>query len=162
MAIVDVLDHFPGDAPSRPDLSAILERTLTAVARVQDSASGLWWQVLDQAGRPGNYLEASGTSMFVYAIAKAVRNGLIPEAWLPIAARGFDGLLRELVTVDGAGQVNLHGTCASAGLGGQPYRDGSFEYYVGERVATNDLHGVGAFILAALEMESVSVPSGRT
>jgi unsaturated rhamnogalacturonyl hydrolase len=43
--------------------------------------------------------------------------------------------------------------CTSAGLGGNPYRDGSFEYFISEPVATNDLHGVGAFILAASEME---------
>jgi unsaturated rhamnogalacturonyl hydrolase len=157
MAIVDVLDHFPEVRPDRYELIAILERTLAAVARVQDEESGLWWQVLDQPRRPGNYLEASGTSMFVYAIAKAVRNGHLPQIWMPIATRGFQGLLEHLVTLDPQGRVDLHGTCASAGLGGNPYRDGSYEYYVGERVATNDLHGVGAFILAALEMEAVSL-----
>jgi unsaturated rhamnogalacturonyl hydrolase len=61
------------------------------------------------------------------------------------------------VTVGEQGTVELNGICASAGLGGEPYRDGSYEYYVGERVATNDLHGTGAFRLAALEMESAAL-----
>jgi unsaturated rhamnogalacturonyl hydrolase len=159
MALVDVLDHFPKDLPARQDLIAVLGRTVSAVAKVQDPETGLWWQVLDQADRPGNYPEASGTSMFVYAIAKGVHNGLLPDARLPVASRGFEGLLHHLVTVGEEGRLDLHGVCASAGLGGDPYRDGSYEYYVGERVITNDLHGVGAFILAALEMEIVSVPS---
>jgi unsaturated rhamnogalacturonyl hydrolase len=72
MAIVDVLDVFPVSHPARETFLEILERTLTAVSRVQDTNTGLWWQVLDQGDRPGNYLEASGTSMFVYAIAKGV------------------------------------------------------------------------------------------
>jgi unsaturated rhamnogalacturonyl hydrolase len=159
MALVDVLDHFPRDLPARLELIAVLGRTVSAVAKVQDPETGLWWQVLDQANRPGNYLEASGTSMFVYAIAKGVRNGLLPDAWLSVASRGFEGLLHYLVTVGEEGRLDLRGVCASAGLGGDPYRDGSYEYYVGEQVITNDLHGVGAFILAALEMEIVSVPS---
>jgi unsaturated rhamnogalacturonyl hydrolase len=75
MAIVDVLDYFPQEHPARPTILAILDRTVEAVAHVQDEATGLWWQVLDQGGRQGNYLEASGTSMYVYAITKGVRSG---------------------------------------------------------------------------------------
>lgn len=153
MALVDVLDFFPQDHPARPAIVAILDRTIEAVSRVQDGATGLWWQVLDQGGRPGNYLEASGTGMYVYAIAKGVRKGYLSERWAPIAARGFEGLLKHVVTVNDQGQIDLHGICTSAGLGGNPYRDGSFDYYISEPVATNDLHGVGAFILAATEME---------
>ncbi|MBE7555154.1 MAG: glycoside hydrolase family 88 protein [Anaerolineales bacterium] len=155
MALVDVLDHFPQEHAARQEFLAIFERTLSAVARVQDEATGLWWQVLDQGSRPGNYLEASGTGMVVYAIAKGVRNGYLDKSWLPIAARGFAGLLKHLVTVDSEGLVNLHSICSTAGLGGDPYRDGSFEYYVSEPIITNDLHGVGPFILAAVELESV-------
>jgi len=157
MALVDVLDHLPQDLPARGELVAILERTASAVGRVQDKTTGLWWQVLDQADRPGNYLEASGSCMFVYSIGKAVRKGYLDESWLPVAARGFKGVVDHLVTVSERGTVELNGICASAGLGGEPYRDGSYEYYVGERVATNDLHGTGAFILAALEMESAAL-----
>ncbi|GAB4529668.1 MAG: glycoside hydrolase family 88 protein [Anaerolineae bacterium] len=155
MAIVDVLDHFPEEHAARQELLDILESTLTALARVQDEATGLWWQILDQGLRPGNYLEASGTCMIVYSIARGVRNGYLDRSWLPIAVKGFEGLLNHLVTIDDKGQIDLHGICSSAGLGGNPYRDGSFEYYVSEPIATNDLHGVGAFILAAVELEAV-------
>ena len=91
--------------------------------------------------------------MFIYAIAKGVRNGYLDKSFMPIAQKGFRGLLDHLVTTDDEGQINLHGICASAGLGGKPYRDGSYNYYINEPVATNDLHGVGAFILAANEIE---------
>jgi unsaturated rhamnogalacturonyl hydrolase len=153
MAIVDILDHFPSDHKDRPEFISILNRTLSAVAKVQDEDTGLWWQVLDQGNRQGNYLEASGTCMFIYAMAKGVRNGYLDKKFLSIAEKGFKGLLDHLITVDDEGQVNLHGICASAGLGGIPYRDGSYEYYVNEPIATNNLHGVGAFILAASEIE---------
>jgi unsaturated rhamnogalacturonyl hydrolase len=154
MALVDVLERFPPDHPACAEFMAILERLLTAVTPFQEPTTGLWWQVMDQGGRPGNYLEASGTAMVVYAIAKGVRQGNLAAHWLPTADRAFDGLLTHLVTLDEEGRVDLHGICSTAGLGGTPYRDGSFDYYVGEPIITNDLHGVGAFLLAAVELEN--------
>jgi unsaturated rhamnogalacturonyl hydrolase len=153
MALVDVLDYFPLDHPSRPELLAILARVVEAVAKVQDPATGLWWQILDHPGRPGNYLEASASAMFSYGIAKGVRRGYLPPERLPAAQAAYQGLLRELVSVDEQGLVTLNGICAVAGLGGNPYRDGSYEYYVGEPIKPNDYKGVGPFILAALELE---------
>lgn len=155
MAINDVLDYFPQEHPARPTFIEILGRTVTAVSQFQDPATGLWWQVVDQGNRPGNYLEASSTSMFVYAIAKGVRKGYLPANWLTTATKAFDGLLNHLVTVDNENLIDLHGVCSSAGLGGTPYRDGSFEYYINEPIITNNLHGVGAFLLAAIELEIV-------
>ena len=162
MAIVDALDVFPPDHPACAEFVAILERTLTAVSHYQDKATGLWWQVLDQGDRPGNYLEASGTSMFVYAIAKGVRHGYLDKKWLSVANHAFSGLLTHLVTIDDRGLVDLNGICSTAGLGGVPYRDGSFEYYVNEPIITNDLHGVGAFLNAAVQIEMVLVETAET
>ena len=155
MALVDILDFFPESHPAYHEMVAILKRTLEAVIRVQDEATGLWWQVLDRGSEEGNYLETSGTCMFIYAIAKGVRCGHLNPAWIAVATKGFDGLIANMVTIDDEGLVNLHGICSSAGLGGAPYRDGSFKYYVSEPVVTNNLHGVGAFILAASELELV-------
>jgi unsaturated rhamnogalacturonyl hydrolase len=70
-----------------------------------------------------------------------------------VAEKGFDGLVTELVRIDANGQVSLTNICGSAGLGGIPFRDGSFEYYIGEPRVDNDPHGVGPFILAALELD---------
>jgi unsaturated rhamnogalacturonyl hydrolase len=152
MALVDVLDYLPAAHPQRGALVAILERTLAAVLAVRDPATGLWRQVLDQGTRPGNYLEASCACMFVYALAKAARLGYAPRGWLDEAQRSFEQIVARFVAVDAQGEVSLHGICSVAGLGGNPYRDGSYDYYVSEPVATNDPKGVAAFILAAVEM----------
>jgi len=155
MAIPDVLDHFPANHPKRNELVAILETAVSAIARVQDPSSGVWYQVLDQGDRPGNYLEASASCMLVYAIAKGVRKGYIGEEYTAVARRGYEGILAQFVTVDEQGLVNLNGICAVAGLGGKPYRDGSFEYYVGETVVANEYKGIGPFIMASLEIENM-------
>jgi len=93
----------------------------------------------------------------VQAIAKGVRNGYLDKQWLAAAEKGFSGLLNHLVSEDDTGHIDLHGICSSAGLGGVPYRDGSFDYYVNEPIITNDLHGVGAFLLAAVELENLKI-----
>ncbi len=113
----------------------------------------MWYQVLDQAGREGNYLEASASCMFVYGIAKAVRNGYLDPAYLAVAENGYRGITGQLVTVSDQGVVQLNCICSVAGLGGTPYRDGTYEYYISEPIVTNDLKGVGAFILASTEIE---------
>ena len=158
MAIPDVLDHFPRDHPRRDQLLAIFQTTVAAIARVQDPTSGVWYQVLDQGDRMGNYLESSASCMFVYAIAKGVRKGYLGEEVFAVARRGYEGILEQFVEVDEQGLVNLNGICSVGGLGGKPYRDGSFAYYVSEKVVTDEYKGVGAFILASVEMERVEQP----
>ncbi len=154
MAIVDVLDYLPPDHPKLKNIVEIFERMVAAVVRVQDAPTGLWYQVLDQGNRAGNYLEASASCMFVYAVAKAVRQGILSESCLDVARRGYQGIVDNLIRVDNQGLVNLENICGTAGLGGTPYRDGSYEYYVNEKIVRNDYKGVGSFVLASLEMEA--------
>jgi unsaturated rhamnogalacturonyl hydrolase len=157
MAIVDVLDHLPRDHARKSELIAILDQTAAAVVKVQDGATGLWYQILDLPERAGNYLEASASAMFVYAFAKGVRNGYLGQDYLLSARRGYHGLLQNLLKIDSQGLLTLEKVCGGAGLGGDPYRDGSFEYYISEKIIPNDPKGVGPFILAALEMERAGI-----
>ena len=153
MGLADVLDYFPRNHPRRPELVGILKRLAEGIIRYQDPASGLWYQVVDQAARPGNYREASASAMLVYSFAKGVNQGYLDSSYLSHAEKGFRGILDSLVTVDEVGLVTLRETCRGAGLGGQPYRDGSFEYYVSEPRRLNDMKGYGAFLRAAIELE---------
>lgn len=152
MAMVDVLDFLPEDHPRREKIITYLNQYAEAITKVQDE-SGLWWQVLDQEGREGNYMEATGTSMFTYVLAKGVRKGYLPNKYLDIAKKAYAGLIENLVSVEKNGVVNLNRCCAVAGLGGNPYRDGSFEYYIGEEIRSNDPKGTGPFIMASLELD---------
>jgi unsaturated rhamnogalacturonyl hydrolase len=162
MALVDTLDHFPRNHPQRAELIAMLNRLAQAVATYQEPRSGLWYQVLDKGGEKGNYLESSAACMFVYALAKGVRNGYLPAGYREVAEKGYRGILREFVKMDASGQLNLEGTVSVAGLGGNPYRDGSYEYYVSEKVVTNDPKGIGALLLAATEMETMGKRRKKT
>lgn len=153
MALVDVLERLPAAHPQRPAVVAVLQRLAEAVCRVQDAESGAWFQILDQGHRAGNYLESSASCMFVYALAGGVRRGYLDAGYLAVAQRAYAGILQHFIEVDVQGLVNVTRICGVGGLGGTPYRDGSFAYYMSEPVVTNDHKGVGAFILAACEME---------
>lgn len=153
MAIVDVLDYLPQNHPGRVRLLSYLKSYCDAVIKVQDRETGLWYQVLDKGGEKGNYLEATGSSMFVYTMMKSVNKNYLPKSYKKFAKKGYEGILKNLITVDKNGMVNLNRCCAVAGLGGNPYRSGSYEYYINEEIRSNDPKGTGPFILASLEFE---------
>jgi len=157
VAVVETLDQFPARHPDRAAIVRTLQDAAAGVARVQDPVTGLWWDVLDQPNRAGNYLEASASSMFAYALARAARLGYVDASYRAVAERAFGGLLANLVRENADGTVSLINVCQVSGLGGSPRkdgstRDGSYAYYVSEPVVTDDYKGVGPFILAALEL----------
>lgn len=153
MAIVDVLDILPKDYAKRDTLISILQNVSEALLKYRDEETGLWYQIIDKGDKEGNYLESSCATMFTYAFAKGANEGYLDNSFLDAAKEAFDQILDVHVTVDENGFVNLHNTCTGAGLGGDPYRDGSFEYYMSVPKATNDQKGYGPFIFAAIELE---------
>ncbi|OOG74231.1 glycoside hydrolase family 105 protein [Flavobacterium sp. A45] len=151
MALVDALDYFPKDHPKQKDLVRYLNNVSSSLAKYQDK-SGLWYQVTDKVGEKGNYLEGSGSSMFAYAFAKGANKGYLPSKYKKLANKAFDGLTKKLIKTDSDGTITITDVCAVAGLGGNPYRDGSYEYYINEVKKDNDPKATGPFILAALEL----------
>lgn len=157
-ALVDVLEYFPEDHPKKKELIAILNRYATAVIKAQDPVSGLWWDVMNKPypGKKGNYFEASAAAQFVYTLAKGSRLGYLKPNVLPVAQKGYKAILAKFLVKGFDGLTHYDGTVSVSGLGGKPYRDGSFEYYISEKVVRDDAKGVGAFIQAANEIEMLS------
>ncbi|SHI58602.1 glycoside hydrolase family 88/105 protein [Pseudozobellia thermophila] len=152
MALVDIIELLPENHPGRARIIGYLNRYAEAIVKYQDS-TGTWYQVLDLPEREGNYLEATGTCMFTYTLAKGVNKGYLPEKFMDYAKKGYEGILTEFVSVEDNGVVNLNRCCGVAGLGGDPYRDGSFDYYVNEIIRSNDPKGTGPFMMASLELD---------
>ncbi|MFO7658014.1 MAG: glycoside hydrolase family 88 protein [Bacteroidales bacterium] len=155
MALVDVLDYFPEDHPRQNEIVAVLNRLVEAVVKVQDENTGLWYQVLDQGTREGNYLEGSVSSMLAYTMLKSLRLGYIDEKYQDHAVKAYEGIINNLIKRDENGLIRITPVCAVAGLGGDPYRNGSYEYYINERKRDNDPKATGPFILASLEYEAM-------
>ena len=162
LGLVDVLDFLPADHPARSFIITILQKTARGIVKWQDPKTGLWWQVMDQGGRPGNYLEASASAMFVAALAKGVNRGYLSNNYIPAIRRGYRGMIDNFVRDDGDGKWSLTQCCSVAGLGFKNAagrdRDGSFDYYCKEPIIVNDLKGVGPFILAGIEVGALPAP----
>lgn len=161
MALADLLEMIP-DVPENKDyrsrFAALALKLAPVVLKFQDRDSGMWWQVMDKAGVGANYLETSATSMFIYFFAKMNRLGFLDGTYLEAARKAFKGMVERDVTMGDYGQLYLHNTCKSAGLGVAPegtvYRPADFKYYTeGEDRVTDNLHGVSPFIAASLELE---------
>jgi len=155
MGLVDTISFLPKDHADYETLVTIFRKTLIALKNVQDD-TGVWYQVLDSGHKKGNYLEASGSCMNLYAIAKGLDLGIIDDSWKAVAKKAYDGIIAEFVLLTDEGLVNLNKTCQVAGLGGDDNRDGSYAYYISENIITNDQKGIGAFILATSIYEKIS------
>lgn len=155
-ALVDVLELLPESANDRGALLTILKAMAQKLLLVR--RDGVWQQVLDCPGRMGNYAEASGSSMIVYALLKGARLGLLTPEIGREGQLAFGALVRHFVGQLQDGTLFLAKCCQCAGLGGANYRDGSFDYYISEPIISYDLKGTGAFIQAACEMERMQDP----
>jgi rhamnogalacturonyl hydrolase YesR len=151
MALVDVLDYIPEeDTELRQPLLDIITELGRDLARFQDPATGTWFQIMDQPERVGNYRESTASAMFTYFYAKAIHKGYLPESYKDTAIKAYEGMINEFVTVHPDGLISMTNQCLVAGLGFG--RDGSYDYYMSERVFENDPKGTGPFIIAGIEM----------
>lgn len=153
MALIDVLDWIPEDLAERERLVEILRGIMDRLPEYADPETGMWYQVLDRPGDEGNYVEATCSAMFVYTMLKGTRTGVLDTSIRDYARDCYDRYIKTFVRVDEDGIVNIDHCCAVAGLGGKENRSGDYQYYINEKVISNDCKGVGPFIWASLEME---------
>ncbi len=152
MALVETLQYFGVDETTQP-MADILNHIYEVLPKFADPETGMWYQVLDQPGRDGNYLEATGSIMFVYAMLKGVRLGYLPAEMQEEAMRLYERFVERFVRENEDGTISITDCCAVAGLGGKDMRDGSFDYYISEPIIENDCKGVGPFIWASMEYD---------
>lgn len=158
MALVDILDFIPNDKDYHVFRNVILRAAnslINPLISCQDKTCGMWYQVMDRPNHKGNYHETSASAMFVYFFYKMIRNNYVADETgkiLAAAENGYKGIYNKIVE-DSNGEIHVTGICDRAGLGGNPYRDGSYKYYIEQPVVSDDYKGIGAFIYAAREYE---------
>ena len=153
VALIDIIEIIDNDE-ARERLVKIFKELILGVAKFRDKESGLLWQVVDQPGRDGNYLETSGSSMIAYAFLKGARLGVIDKEYAALGKETFDGICERYLKVNDLGELNLGGICLVAGLGPEnnTRRDGSYEYYISEPIVENDAKGLAPFLMCYTEL----------
>ncbi|MBB1078667.1 glycoside hydrolase family 88 protein [Limosilactobacillus sp. STM2_1] len=153
MAMTDVIEHLPKNSTGRKQILQNLNNLLTALRKIADPATNLWYQIPDEGSRPMNYLESSGSLMILNAIAKSLRMGyLTSDNWQQFLIKGWENALKQFISITNEGYVNVNKIAHVGGLGGPNHRDGSFAYYMSEPIVSNDHKGTGPFIMLANEM----------
>jgi unsaturated rhamnogalacturonyl hydrolase len=152
MALVDVLDYYPKNNSKQKEIVGYLNKLVKQLAKYQ-APSGLWYQVTDKGNKEGNYLESSSSAMFAYVMAKGVNNGYLPSKYKKRANKAFDEITKSRVKVDVDGEVHLTQCCSNFGLGGIPFRSGTYDFYTKADRKDDVAAGAGAFIMAALELD---------
>ncbi|MGS2586213.1 glycoside hydrolase family 88/105 protein [Streptomyces hebeiensis] len=137
---VEVLELLPAGHPARTGLVSHVRHLARGFVRYQDPSSGRWFQVVDRGSDPGNWTETSASSMYTLMLHAALRHGYVSGRHYKRAVRdGYAGVL-EKVTTGPDGLTDI--TDISEGT-----NVGDLAYYFGRRRNTNDLHGLGAFLL---------------
>ena len=156
VSLADLIEIVPaGGANDR--LRAIFAELMAGVKQYADAETGMYWQVVDQMGREGNYLETSGSCMIAYAMLKGARLGVLDKEYAAQGEKTFRGIVKKYLSFTD-GNLNLGGICLVAGLGPENNRrrDGSYEYYISEPVVENDAKGVAPFILCYTEIKRLA------
>lgn len=152
MALIDTAELMPDSLKDdREKLLGIYRRLIDAMIPYQDEETGMWYQVVNRGGIAPNYLEASGSAIFAYAIMKSVRLGYLPSEYLPLGEKAFYGTCKKYLSEEN-GELQLDGICLVAGLGNVDHREGTFEYYMREPIVKNEAKGVAPLILAYIEI----------
>jgi unsaturated rhamnogalacturonyl hydrolase len=146
MALVDMLPDLPAGT-NRDNLMSILTGIATALKTYQDPATGLWFEVVDQGSMSSDWVETSGSGMFIYALKVAVNRGYIDASYLTVANKGWQGLQTK-ITTDSSGVPTI--TDAVPGLSVQA----NYAGYISPTPVSNSSQGLCGALLAAAEMEA--------
>lgn len=152
VALIDIIEFV--DENTKAELAPIFIRLMKDILPYRDKETGMYWQVVNEAGREGNYLETSGSAMIAYAMLKGARLNVLADEYADYGKETFDGICKKYLQVNDDGDLNLGGICLMAGLGPEdkPQRDGSYEYYISEPIVENDAKGVAPFVLCYTEI----------
>ena len=155
MAVVDILKYLPAAHPKRTQLLTALSNLAIGVKNYQDATTGLWYQVVNRGtSLSGNYLETSGSAMFVYALKTASDSNWISSAtYLPVAQKGWTGLKTQIDTyTDGMPRINNFAPAMSYQTNDAAYAAiSSVDCPVSS--GTQNPHGYAGILMAASVME---------
>ena len=153
LALTDLAEMIPKGMEEREELAETLRELMESISAYADPETGMYLQVVNGAGREGNYPETSGSAMIACAMLKGSRLGVLDESFREQGRKTFNGIVRGHLKVRD-GMVGLDNICLVAGLGPEDNRrrDGSYEYYISEPVVSNDAKGAAPFVLCYTEI----------
>ena len=131
-----------------------MNKISASIENYRDPETGMWYQVTNLPNKEKNYLESSGSIMFIYTWVKGAQKGYLPDEYLEKGESAYSQFVNQFIRENSDGTISVTNVCSVAGLGGEKnYRDGSFEYYVSEPVRDDDPKAVGPFIMTSILLD---------
>jgi rhamnogalacturonyl hydrolase YesR len=141
-----VFDYLPQGDPGYEKLRAIHQKMCEGIRPAQDPKTGMWCQVVDKCGEPGNWNETSGTGMFIYLLKKSISKGTISASeYGPVADKAYHSLVTKAKMND-KGFIDLI-ECSSIGI------QKDYQAYINKPKEVSTFAAFGSFILGTCMME---------
>jgi unsaturated rhamnogalacturonyl hydrolase len=147
VSILDIVEYMPKDHHRYQEFIDAEIDILNALIKFQDAETGLWRQVVNRVDDPNNWFETSCSSLYTYALAKAIRTGVVDKSYEKYMHKGYEGVINSL-TFEGENLI-VGNVCVGTGVG-------DYEFYLKRPTVQNDLHGMGAFLLMCTEYYSAT------
>jgi rhamnogalacturonyl hydrolase YesR len=142
----DGFDYLPKSHPDYPFLMSGLQKLCAGLKDAQDPKTGMWCQVVDKCGQPGNWNETSGTGMFLYLLKKAIDKGYISaDEYSPVVKKAYEGIIQK-TRLNEKGFIDLM-DCSSIGI------QNSYQAYISQPKEVSTFAAFGSFIIGACIME---------
>lgn len=136
-----------GDDESANDYLSRAKELVENLLKYQDEKTGMWYQVVDKGNSEGNWLETSGSCLFLYGLSNLIRRGVLDKSYVKYADKAFEGIINNMTSFEGEDLI-ISKVCIGTGVG-------DYEHYINRPTTENDLHGTGAFVLMCTEYEKM-------
>lgn len=140
VALTTILKYMPADCEYRNDIIRYVQEYVAAFAQYQDEKTGLWYQVIDHGDDPDNWTETSCSALFLCGISMALKQGIIDETYRTVCDKAYRGIV-DSIEENADGGIILPRICVGTGVG-------DYAFYLARPTGENDLHGMGALLLA--------------
>ncbi|AWI10254.1 glycoside hydrolase family 88/105 protein [Ereboglobus luteus] len=147
LIISETLKLMPADHAKRPELIALHAKVAEGLKNFQDEKTGGWWNIVDKGGRPGNFIDPSGTAMFIYMLKRGIEMNLLDSAvYTPVVERGYAALL-SMTRINEHGLVDVWGGCDGVSI------QKNYDAYASRKRMVNAKETYAGFLWAAVVME---------
>lgn len=147
LVVPELLAVLPESHPDYGEIKSIYLKMAKGLKEWQDKNTGGWFMVVDKGTNPLNFIDPSGTAMFVYSIRRGIDLKLLGEKdYGHVARRGYEALF-PFVRVNDRGLLDVIGACDGVTI------KKDFVTYVTLDKVLNAKEAVAGVLWAAVVME---------
>jgi unsaturated rhamnogalacturonyl hydrolase len=141
VTLAELVQTLPKDHPRRAEAEGLLKEMIVNLPKVQDKATGHWYQLPMRPDQAGNYIESSATAMFAYGILIAIQEKIVEGEQYENAVKiAYNGLRDHSIQSAGKSYLTVTNICKGTCIG-------DMEYYLNRKAKGEKPSGLGMVLL---------------